>query len=73
MNNVARSIEDPESKLSVFERNRLVDITQAKSDEERKGLRQRADLRMNALGSGTDYTAFIDHLGVAISQPWLRG
>ena len=28
-------------------------------------MRQRADLRMNALGSGTDYTAFVDHLGVA--------
>ncbi|MGC1635100.1 MAG: transferrin receptor-like dimerization domain-containing protein [Candidatus Acidiferrales bacterium] len=65
MNNVARSIEDPESKLSVFERNRLVDIVDAKSDDERKELRQRADLRMNALGSGTDYTAFVDHLVVA--------
>ncbi len=65
MNNVARNIEDPESKLSVFERNRLADITDAKSDDERKELRQRADLRMNALGSGTDYTAFVDHLGVA--------
>ena len=61
MNNVARSIEDPESKLSVFERNRLVDIVDAKSDDERKELRQRADLRMNALGSGTDYTAFAAH------------
>ncbi len=65
MNNVARNIDDPESKLSVFERNRLAGITEAKSDEERKELRQRADLRMNALGSGTDYTAFVDHLGVA--------
>jgi N-acetylated-alpha-linked acidic dipeptidase len=65
MNSVARSVEDPESKLSVFERERLVGITQAKSDDDRKELRQRADLRMNALGSGTDYTAFVDHLGVA--------
>jgi N-acetylated-alpha-linked acidic dipeptidase len=65
MNNVARNIKDPESKLSVFERERLAGITEAKSDEERKELRQRADLRMNALGSGTDYTAFVDHLGIA--------
>jgi len=65
MNDVARNVEDPESKLSVFERERLAGITQAKSDEERKELRQRADLRMNALGSGTDFTAFVDHLGVA--------
>ena len=65
MNDVARSIEDPESKLSAFDRDRLADIVNAKSEEDRKKLRQRADLRMDALGSGTDYTAFIDHLGVA--------
>jgi len=65
MNEVARSVEDPESKLSVFERDRLAGITKGKSDEERKELRQRPDLRMGALGSGSDYTTFIDHLGIA--------
>jgi N-acetylated-alpha-linked acidic dipeptidase len=28
-------------------------------------LRQRADLRISALGSGTDFTGFLDHIGVA--------
>ena len=65
MNDVARNIEDPESKLSAFERERLAGIAEAKSEDDRKELRQRSDLRMDALGSGTDYTAFIDHLGVA--------
>jgi N-acetylated-alpha-linked acidic dipeptidase len=65
MSDVARDIQDPESKLSVFERERLVGIIQAKKDEERKELRQRPDLRMSALGSGSDYTAFVDHLGIA--------
>ena len=65
MNEVARGVEDPESKLSVFERDRLAGITKGKSDEERKELRQRPDLRMGALGSGSDYTTFIDHLGIA--------
>lgn len=65
VNDVARNIQDPESKLSVFERERLVGITEAKSDEDRKELRQRPDLRMHAPGSGTDFTAFVDHLGVA--------
>src|SRR5258706_2175808 len=65
MNEVARSIEDPESRLSVFERDRLAGIANAKSEEDRKELRQRPDLRMDALGSGTDYTAFVDHLGIA--------
>ena len=44
---------------------RLADIVDAKPDEDRKEVRQRSDLRMGALGSGTDYTTFIDHLGVA--------
>src|SRR6266853_1840545 len=65
MNEVARSVEDPESKLSAFERDRLAGIANAKSDDDRKELRQRPDLRMDALGSGTDYTAFVDHLGIA--------
>lgn len=65
MNDVARSIQDPESKLSVFDRERLADIAWTKSPEDRKQLRDRADLRLGALGSGTDYTAFIDHLGIA--------
>ena len=32
---------------------------------EKDEVRNRADLRIGALGSGSDYTAFLDHLGVA--------
>ena len=35
------------------------------AEKVRKELRQRADLRIEALGSGTDFTAFLDHLGIA--------
>jgi N-acetylated-alpha-linked acidic dipeptidase len=63
VNGVARDIEDPESKLTVWLQ--LSKIAEAKSADERKELRQRADLRINALGSGTDFTAFLDHLGIA--------
>jgi len=65
INGVARDIDDPETKLTVWRRLQLSKIAQAKSAEERKELRQRADLRIGALGSGTDYTAFVDHLGIA--------
>jgi len=65
INGVARDVEDPETKLTVWQRLQLSKIAQAKSAEERKELRQRADLRIGALGSGTDYTAFVDHLGIA--------
>src|SRR5579859_7790022 len=65
MNGVARDIEDPECKMTVWQRLQLSRIAEAKSADERKELRQRADLRINALGSGTDFTAFLDHLGIA--------
>lgn len=65
INAVARDIEDPETKLSVWKRRQLWSIANARSAEARGKLRQRKDLRINALGSGSDYTAFLDHLGIA--------
>jgi N-acetylated-alpha-linked acidic dipeptidase len=50
--------------MSVWERSRLSQIADA-SAEDRKEIRQRADLRIHALGSGTDFTGFLDHLGIA--------
>jgi N-acetylated-alpha-linked acidic dipeptidase len=65
INGVARDIEDPETKMTVWQRLKLSRIADAKSADERKELRQRPDLRIDALGSGTDFTAFLDHLGIA--------
>jgi N-acetylated-alpha-linked acidic dipeptidase len=64
-NDVARDISDPETKLSVWKRSRLREIANAKSADQRKEIRERADLRIPALGSGSDYTAFLQHDGVA--------
>ena len=64
-NGVARDIQDPESKVSVLQRRRLRQIERAKTVEEREQIRERPDDRAGALGSGSDYTAFIDHLGIA--------
>ena len=65
MNDVARDVPDPEAKVPVWKRAQARALLDASSAEERKEIRQRADLRLGALGSGSDYTAFIDHLGVA--------
>jgi N-acetylated-alpha-linked acidic dipeptidase len=65
INGVARDIEDPETKMTVWQRLQLSKIAQAKSADDKKELRQRTDLRIDALGSGTDFTAFLDHLGIA--------
>jgi N-acetylated-alpha-linked acidic dipeptidase len=65
INGVARDIEDPETKMTAWQRAQLSAIAEAKSVDDKKELRQRADLRIGALGSGTDFTGFIDHLGIA--------
>lgn len=64
INGVAKEIEDPETKLSVWKRSQLWRIANARPDE-RQEVRSRADLRIGALGSGSDYTAFLDHVGIA--------
>lgn len=64
LNQVGRDVMDPQRNVSVGERLRakiLVDGTpKAKQDA-----RTRSDLRISALGSGSDYTPFIQHLGIA--------
>ena len=65
MNDVARDIQDPETKLSVWKRQQLGTIASASTPEERLEARNRADLRMDAMGSGSDYGAFLQHAGIA--------
>jgi N-acetylated-alpha-linked acidic dipeptidase len=65
INGVARDIQDPEKKISVWKRDQLKAIADAKTPEDRKEVRDRADLRIDALGSGSDWTVFLDHLGIA--------
>jgi len=64
-NDVAKDVTDPETKLSVWKRDQLREIADANSAEQREEVRRRADLRIPALGSGSDFTAFLQHDGVA--------
>jgi N-acetylated-alpha-linked acidic dipeptidase len=67
INEVARDVPDPETKVSVAQRLRARRLAVGNEDEkeERKDIRERADLRIGALGSGSDYTPFLQHLGIA--------
>ena len=64
VNGVARDVTDPETGLSVWKRLQLRRIERAKSADERTALRTGTDLRVDAAGSGSDYAAFLDHLGI---------
>jgi N-acetylated-alpha-linked acidic dipeptidase len=64
INDVARSIEDPEAKVSAWKRLQSETIVRGNADE-RARARTRTDLAIGALGSGSDYTPFLQHNGVA--------
>jgi N-acetylated-alpha-linked acidic dipeptidase len=64
INGVAMDVEDPESGVSAWKRMQSNRILNGTTDA-RRDARDRDDLRINALGSGSDYSSFIDHLGVA--------
>ena len=64
VNGAARDVSDPQRKMSAAERLRALRLTRG-TPEERREAGERTDFRLGALGSGSDYTAFLDHLGVA--------
>jgi N-acetylated-alpha-linked acidic dipeptidase len=64
VNGVAKAVEDPETRLTVWKRGQAARIRMG-TPAQRREARDRADLRIDALGSGSDYTPFIQHLGIA--------
>ena len=58
-NEVAHDIDDPEAKVPVWQRMRASRIVGGDQDS-----RTRTDLRIGALGSGSDFTPFLQHAGI---------
>ena len=65
VNQVAREVTDPEKNISVWERKQLKRLADAASGEDRERMRSRPTWPIDALGSGSDYTAFLDFAGIA--------
>jgi N-acetylated-alpha-linked acidic dipeptidase len=66
VNGVARDIPDPRgSSGSVLDARRARMIEQASDDAARSAIKGRPIVQIEALGSGSDYTAFLDFLQVA--------
>jgi N-acetylated-alpha-linked acidic dipeptidase len=63
-NDVARDLTDPETRMSIWKRARSKAVADAEPAE-RKRIRSLSDLELEPLGSGSDYTAFAHHAGIA--------
>jgi N-acetylated-alpha-linked acidic dipeptidase len=60
----ARDVTDPETGMTVWKRSHLGEIAAARSADRRKEARERSDLTVAPMGSGSDYTVFYHHLGI---------
>jgi N-acetylated-alpha-linked acidic dipeptidase len=64
VNEIARDVTDPRTKTSVGDRVLASTILNGAA-EARKAARDQRAFRIGALGSGSDYTPFLQHLGIA--------
>ena len=65
INEVAHDVKQPGAGKSVWDAMKEHRVEQARTDSDKKELSERTDLRIGALGSGSDYTPFLQHLGIA--------
>ena len=63
-NQVARDVIDPQKQISVLNRARARQRLRG-TPQERLEMEESSGLRLGALGSGSDYTPFLQHLGVS--------
>jgi len=65
-NDLMRDIPDPKRDgKTLFQAKLDRAVSQAASDEDKARLQKRRDFPIDALGSGSDYTAFLDYLTIA--------
>ncbi len=64
VNEAARDVTDPERKVSTLDRYRATKIVGGTA-EEKQAAREKRDFSLAALGTGSDYTPFLQHLGIA--------
>jgi N-acetylated-alpha-linked acidic dipeptidase len=61
---IAKGIPDPLSQVSIYERKKARSIVNASSAAQKKKLLEKDSLSLSALGTGSDYSAFLQHLGI---------
>jgi len=64
VNQVGRDVIDPERNIPIIDRLRSRMMVEG-NPTAKQDAKTRADVRIGALGSGSDYTPFIQHLGIA--------
>ncbi len=72
-NQVMEDVNDPRSDITIKERRRAANRIFAKTDKLKAEAKDREDLRIYPMGSGSDYTPFLQHLGIASANMGFGG
>ena len=61
---ISKSIQDPQTGVTIFERQRASRATEAATTSAKKEILNSTTYPLGAMGSGSDYSSFIQHVGV---------
>lgn len=64
MDEIAKTVIDPQTDVSVFERRKANATISANTAEQKKKILDEKELKLGAMGSGSDYSSFIQHAGI---------
>lgn len=64
VSDVARDVTDPQTGVSVLERRKSAMAANASSSKAKKEILNSSSMTIGAMGSGSDYSPFIQHLGI---------
>jgi N-acetylated-alpha-linked acidic dipeptidase len=61
---ISKDVEDPQTKVTVFERAKADNTINASSAKNKKEAMEKTSFKVDAMGSGSDYSSFIQHAGI---------
>jgi N-acetylated-alpha-linked acidic dipeptidase len=64
MDEIAKTVIDPQTNISVFERRKAHEAITASGVAAKKKILDEKELKLGAMGSGSDYSSFIQHAGI---------
>lgn len=64
MDEISKTVMDPETNVSVFDRRKAHDAIEAATTEAKQKIMDEKELKLGAMGSGSDYSSFIQHAGI---------
>ena len=64
MDEIAKTVIDPQTNVSIFDRKKSHDAINATTTEAKQKILDEKELKLGAMGSGSDYSSFIQHAGI---------